>query len=126
MSSYIRQGQGAVRPYVYGEIGLPSFLCEVFGAEEVERHDMSEASAHVELRIGDAIVVVEAGRLPPGVDPTTASVYVYVPDVDAAYERAIRAGASSLSAPEDKPYDERSAAIRDGFGNIWYVSSYTG
>ena len=85
---------------------------------------MGPESSHVELAIGDSVVVVEAGRLPDSVTPTQASVYVYVPDVDAAYERALKAGATSLSEPEDKHYSERSAAIKDASGNTWYISTF--
>jgi PhnB protein len=57
---------------------------------------------------------------------TIASVYVYVDDVDAAYKRAIEAGATSIAAPEDKPYEERACGVKDTFGNIWYIATFTG
>lgn len=113
MSGHIRNARGSVRPYILGHLGLPDFLQEVFGAEDMERHDMGPESAHVELAIGDSVVVVEAGKLPDSFIPTRASVYAYVPDVDAAYERALAAGATSISKPDDKHYSERSAAIED-------------
>jgi PhnB protein len=69
--------------------------------------------------------VVEAGRLPDSVTPTKASVYIYVPDVDEAFGRALKAGATALSEPEDKHYSERSAAIEDGSGNTWYISTFS-
>jgi PhnB protein len=47
-----------------------------------------------------------------------------VDDVDAAYERAVEAGAQSLAEPEDKPYDERSAGVKDSFGNTWWIATY--
>lgn len=126
MERHIRHGRGAVRPYLYAHYELPAFLQEVFGAQEIERHDMGEQSAHVELAIGDSVLVVEAGALPPSVTPTVASVYVYVEDVDAAYARALEAGATAVAAPEDKHYAERGAAFQDAGGNTWYVSTYTG
>ena len=57
---------------------------------------------------------------------TTASVYVYVTDVDAAYDKALAAGATSIAAPEDKPYDERQCGVKDSFGNTWWISAYLG
>ena len=57
---------------------------------------------------------------------TRASIYVYVPDVDATYARALQAGAEPLAAPEDKPYQERLGGVRDAFGNVWYISTYVG
>ena len=54
------------------------------------------------------------------------SIYVYVEDVDAAYARAMKAGATSISAPENKPYQERACGVKDRYGNIWYIATYTG
>src|SRR5690349_18219201 len=109
--SYIRHGFGAVRPYMYGNSDLPEFLREVFGAEEVERADYDDTSAHVEMRIGDSIIVVETNITHETV--TCGSVYVYVPDVDAAYQRALQLGAISLAEPADKPYLDRNAGVKD-------------
>jgi PhnB protein len=51
-------------------------------------------------------------------------LHLYVPDTDAMYARALRAGATSISAPEDKPYGERGAGVRDPFGNSWFIATY--
>jgi PhnB protein len=95
-----------------------------FGAEEVERHEFSPRSCHVELRIGDSVLVIEAGELPPGVTAWVGSLYVYVEDVDAVYERALRFGISPLAPPQDKPYQERQAGFLDMAGNTWWIGSY--
>ena len=123
---HVRHGFGTVRPYLYGAYELPEFLGAVFGAREVERHEMPDRrGAHVEMALGDGALVVEAGELPPEHEPTWASVYVYVEDVDAVYRRAMDAGAESIAAPEDKPYGERGCGFR-AFGNIWWVATYLG
>nr|ART40108.1 K427 [uncultured bacterium] len=90
------------------------------GAEVIEQE-----GGHVELAIGDSVLVIEVGDSFPG-DPAPCSVYVYVPDVDVAYERALATGLASLQAPEDKPYKERQAGVTDAFGNTWWLSTYTG
>ena len=124
--SHVRHGFGTVRPYLYGPYELPEFLATVFGASEVERHEAAgRRAAHVELVIGDGVVVVEAGEMPPGVSPTEASIYVYVADVDAAYRRALDAGAEAITAPEDKPYGERGCGFR-ACGNTWWVATHQG
>jgi PhnB protein len=56
--------------------------------------------------------------------PTPCYLHVYVPDADARYADAIRAGATSVEAPATKPYGERSAAVKDMFGNTWYLATY--
>jgi len=123
---YVRQGFATVRPYVYGSLDLIEFVMQTFDAEEIERHAFGPESFQVTVKLGDAALVLEAGELPPHVTPTPASIYVYVRDVDATYERALLAGAESIEAPEDKPYGERSAGVRDSSGNVWWISTYTG
>ena len=49
--------------------------------------------------------------------------HVYVPDCDAAYGRAIEAGATSLGEPADRPYGERSGFVKDPTGNHWYIAT---
>ena len=117
---HVRNGFGAVRPYLHGPIDLPAFVQQVFDASEVERNE----GGPVLLQIGDALLWIEAGELPPHVTPWTGALYVYVPDVDAAYARAMRLGARSIAPPEDKPYQERQAGFVDAGGNTWWVSTY--
>jgi PhnB protein len=122
MQRYIRHGFGAVRPYIYGNSDLPEFLRQVLGAEEIERADDHDESAHVEMRIGDSVVVVETNVTHETV--THGSVYVYVPDVDAAYQRALRLGAKSLAEPADKPYQDHNAGVKDSFSNTWWIGTH--
>src|SRR5690348_6211950 len=97
MSKYIRHGRGSVRPYLYGNLDLPDFVREVLGAKEVERLK-SGSGFHIEVLIGDSVVVIEAGEsFPPNAGLTRASIYVYVDNVDAAYKRAMEMGATSIA-----------------------------
>lgn len=121
--THVRHGIGSVRPYMYGGVDLIDFIRETFSAEVIERHPIG-GGFHVEFQIGDSALVLEAGEF--GGKKPPCSIYVYVPDVDAVYERALRAGAESIRKPEDKPYHERSGGVRDSFGNTWYISTYTG
>jgi PhnB protein len=122
-TTHIRNGLGAVRPYVFGPPSLVPFLEATFSAEVVER---SPDGGEVELRIGDSAIALALGvEFPEGV-ATRASIYVYVEDADAAYEQALRNGATPASAPEDKPYGERAGGVRDSFGNVWYIATYRG
>jgi uncharacterized glyoxalase superfamily protein PhnB len=50
--------------------------------------------------------------------------YLYVPDVDALYRRALAAGAKSLAEPADQPYGDRVAGVTDPFGNQWYIGTH--
>src|SRR2546426_7953673 len=94
---YVRQRIGTVRPYIYGPLELPEFIIQTFNAVELERHEFGPRSFHVEMQIGDSVVVVEAGELPPDVPPWLEAIYVYVEDVDAVYARALKLGAKALT-----------------------------
>jgi PhnB protein len=122
-ATYVRHGVGTVRPYLYGNVDLIEFVQQVFGAVELERWDFGRNGFHVEAAIGDSVVVLEVGNPPPAI-AAPASIYVYVPDVDAAYGRALQAGAEDVAPPEDKPYGERAAGVKDGFGNTWWIATY--
>jgi PhnB protein len=122
-ASYVRQGMATVRPYLYGHADLVDFLAEIFSAKVIEQ--VGELpNAHVEAQIGDSILALEIGEAFRS--PTYSSVYVYVDDVDATYQRALQAGAISVAEPADKPYQERNAGVKDTFGNIWWIATYTG
>jgi PhnB protein len=124
MNEHIRHGIGSVRPYLYGDRSVASFIAAAFAGEELERLE-SGGGAHVEIRVGDSVLVLEEGDNWPTSHPRQ-STYVYVSDVDAAFARALAFGAEAISPPEDKPYRERACGLRDGYGNTWYVATYIG
>ncbi len=125
-TSHIRNGRCAARPYLFATSDAEAFVTSVFDATVLARHE-TPGGAHLEIAIEDAIVVIEAAdQFPEHVETTTGSAYVYVPDVDKAYASALAAGATSIAAPEDKPYDERQCGVKDTFGNTWWISAYTG
>jgi len=122
---HIRHGFGAVRPYLYGYPDLPDFVREVFEAEELERTAHKHGGYNVEMRIADAVLVLEAAA--PGgsyADKPRGVVYVYVRDTDAAYSRALARKASSLMAPQDRPWGDRVAGVADSFGNTWWIATH--
>ena len=124
IASHIRHGCGSVRPYLYGLVDLPEFVRKTFDATEIERFEFGPRSFHVEMRIGDSTLVIEAGDLPSGVKRWTCSVYVYVEDVDAVFQRALQFGAKQIAPVEDKPYQERQGGFADSAGNTWWVATW--
>lgn len=79
---------------------------------------------HATIRIGNATLEIDEAR--PGFEPKPCHLHIYVPNTDAAYQRAIAAGAVSIEEPQDKPYGDRSAGVKDPFGNSWFLATYLG
>ena len=50
--------------------------------------------------------------------------YLYVPNVDELYRRAIEAGGTLIGEPTDHPYGDRSGGVKDAFGNQWYIATH--
>ena len=74
---------------------------------------------HAEVRIGESMLMI--GEVVPGVQATSSGLYLRVANVDAAYQRALRAKAASVQAPRDMPWGARMAHVRDAFGNSWFL-----
>jgi uncharacterized glyoxalase superfamily protein PhnB len=96
--------------------GLAAFLAHVFGAEGA-----CHLGAPTELRIGDSMLMLSDGG---GVrEPRPAFLYVYVPDVDQAFERAMSLDAVVIELPTDMLYGDRRATVRDPWGNHWQIAT---
>lgn len=122
---YVPEGLRDVTIYLHpaGAPKLIDFLKQAFGAEEVARHDSAAGVvAHAKLRIGDSII--EMGEAHGPWQPMPTAIYMFVPDADAVYRRAVEAGATSLWEPTDQPYGDRNAGVQDPFGNQWFMSTH--
>ena len=104
---------------------LVAFATRVFGAEEVHRATRPEGGVHSELRIGHSTLRVRGAGPGETQEPRMLGLHIYVDDVDAAYARALAAGARSLGAPEDRHYGERAGFVADQAGNHWYIATRT-
>jgi PhnB protein len=126
----IRKGFRTVTPYLtvadlHREI---DFIKKVFGAEGKIYGIGSAGGFHSEYKIGDSMLMIGGGGKGSSWQgsPTPGAVHLYVEDVDAVYERALQAGATSLMPPTDLEYGERGAAIEDVGGNRWYIATSHG
>src|SRR5262249_888766 len=97
-----------------------AFVKKVFHATEqmVQRNDDGTV-AHAEIKIGDPLAMVGQAGGPWKARP--AALYLWIDDVEATYRRALEAGATSESAPEDKPYGQRMAGVDVG-GVTWWMA----
>ena len=113
-----------VTPYlvIRDVAGVSAFVAAAFGARELSRWSREDGTiAHAEVQIGDSVVMM--GEPESTSDLMLAMLYLRVDDVDATYQRALSAGAQSVREPADQEYGERSAGVRDGAGNIWYLNA---
>ncbi len=116
------EGYSDILPYLHPRKARPyiEFLSQAFGAKELGVYEQDGRVMHAAVRIGDS--VVEMGE-PVDATVTTGGFFVYVEDVDAVYERALAAGATSLRPPTDEPAGHRGAALRDPAGYTWYAAT---
>jgi PhnB protein len=120
----IPEGYHTVTPslVVKGAAQLIDFLKQAFGAEEEFRMPAPSGEImHAEVKIGDSIVMLNDPMSQPA---TTASLFLYVGDVDAAYRRALKAGAGAVSEPADMFWGDRLAQVKDQFGNHWSIATH--
>jgi PhnB protein len=115
----------AVQPYLHlhGAEKMISFIEAAFGGRAEGVHKWpGGAVAHATVLIGNGQVEIDeafrANRQSP------CHLHLYVPDTDAVYAQALRAGATSIEAPNDKPYGDRSAGVRDAWGNSWFIATH--
>jgi uncharacterized glyoxalase superfamily protein PhnB len=121
----IPEGYHTVTPYliVKGATDLIKFLKNAFDAKERSVFNNEDGSvAHAEVQIGDSIIMLgEASEKFPEMSIMT---YLYVKDVDSVYKKALKAGATSDMAPEDQFYGDRTAGVKDPFGNYWSIGTH--
>jgi PhnB protein len=119
------EGYHTVSPYlvVPGAGELIEFLQHTFGGEVKERMEMDDGRvSHAEVRIGDSIVMM--GEPTERTETQPAHMYVYVNDTDETYDRALKGGAVSLVEPKDQFYGDRTAGVKDAFGNVWWLATH--
>ena len=110
------------------------FYKAAFGATEIYRFDMPDGRiGHAELQMGDSRLMLAdempdmpdvVVRSPATLRGTTFGLHMYVPDVDAAFNRAVATGAVVKRPVKDQFYGDRSGTFEDPFGHIWTVSTH--
>lgn len=119
------EGMHNITPYLHPKSAphVIDFLKRAFGAEEVFRaQDPAGTVHHAKIRIGDSIIAM--GEAHGAYQPMPPALHLYVPDTDAAYKRALEAGAISIDEPVDQSYGDRYAGVKDPFGNVWYIATH--
>ncbi len=128
----IPEGYHSLTPYLAVSDGGQAidFYVRAFGAIETMRLPGPTGSvAHAEVRIGDSAVMLsdQTGGLigsPDQVGGATCSLMIYVEDVDAAFDRAVAAGATAVRPVANAFYGDRTGVLKDPFGHVWSLATH--
>jgi uncharacterized glyoxalase superfamily protein PhnB len=122
-----------VYPYlrVRGAAEAIAFYERAFGATELFRlAEPGGRIGHAEMKIGPSTLMLAEEspqndiKGPQSLGGTTFSIHLHVENVDEAFERAVRAGASVVRPLQDQFYGERSGTVRDPFGHEWHLGGH--
>jgi PhnB protein len=129
----IPEGYRTLTPYLAVDDATKAieFYERAFGAKERSRMPGPDGKiAHAEIVIGDSVVMLSdpfpqsSVKPPTQIGGTTAGLFMYVKDVDAAYRRAIDAGATETMPPADMFWGDRFGTVTDPFGHSWQIATH--
>lgn len=116
-----------VTPYlvIQGAAQAIDFYEKAFGAKETLRMDTPDGRvAHADIVIGDSHVML-ADAPPNGpAHGAASSTFLYVDDVDALFQRALRAGATETASVQDMFWGDRYGRLADPFGHEWQIATH--
>ena len=108
------------------------FYKKAFGAQEIKRMPGPDGKSiiHADLKIGDSrLLLVDEfpdmnARGPQTVGGTPVSIHMYVEDADAAFEKAVAAGAEVRMPLADQFWGDRYGVVTDPFGHVWSIATH--
>lgn len=125
-------GNHTVTPYltVRDAVAAAQFHDRAFGAELAMKVTMPDGSrALAEVMIGDTHIMMAEENLqwgnpsPQALGGSPVSFIIYVPDVDAAFKRALDAGRTEVRPVENQFYGDRTGTLKDPFGFQWSIGT---
>ena len=129
----IPEGYRTVTPYliVKGAAEAIEFYKRAFGATELLRMaDPHGRVGHAEIKIGDSVIMLAdehpamGYRAPHSLGGSSVSILLYLEDVDAVFERALKAGAKAQRPVANQFYGDRTGTLEDPFGQVWTVATH--
>lgn len=133
MAKPIPEGYPSLRPYLFidGAAQAIDYYEKAFGARERMRLEVPGGKiAHAEIEIGDSLLMLcdplpqFESQAPTALGGTSAEVFLYVEDVDAAVKQAVDAGATITTEVADQFWGDRSGIITDPFGHVWLIATH--
>ncbi|SEK58457.1 VOC family protein [Nitrosovibrio tenuis] len=130
----IPDGYHSITPYlmINGAAGAIEFYKRAFGAKEMFKMGApGDKIGHAEILIGDSRVMMadDCGKESPFRSPQSSGsspvgLYLYVDDVDKLFAQAVNAGARVIKPVQDQFYGDRTGALEDPFGHIWFIATH--
>jgi PhnB protein len=129
----IPEGYHTATPYLPVDDAAEAidYYKKAFGAKERGRMETPDGKiGHAEIQIGDSLVMLSdpfpqaTTRTPKELGGTTASVFLYVEDVDAVVKHAVDAGATVTMEVADQFWGDRFGTITDPFGHSWSIATH--
>ncbi len=129
----VPEGYHTLAPYLAVDDAAKAieYYARAFGAKERVRMDAPDGKiGHAELEIGDSLVMLSdpfpqaSTRSPSDLGGTSASVFMYVDDVDAVVKKAVAEGATITNEVEDRFWGDRFGTITDPFGHVWAIATH--
>ena len=133
MAKPIPEGYSGAMPYlaVDDAAGAIAYYEKAFGATERSRMEAPGGKVgHAELEIGGSVIMLSdpfpqaSTRPPKELGGTSASVFMYVEDVDAVVKRAVDAGGTIAMEVADQFWGDRFGALTDPFGHVWSIATH--
>ena len=126
------EGYHSVTPYLVVDNAKAAieFYARAFNAKELFRLPMGDKIGHAEIMIGDSHVMLSDEwphmnmRGPKARGGATASMMVYVDDVDAMFAQAVKAGGTVDKDPENQFWGDRMGTVVDPFGHRWMLATH--
>jgi PhnB protein len=128
----IPQGYHSLTPSVVVDNAAKAidFYQKAFDAKEIYRLPMGDRIAHAELQIGDSRFMLSDefkdwdALSPKTRGGATGGMLIYVPDADAAIDKAVKAGAKVVQPAEDQFWGDRMGTVVDPFGHKWMLGTH--
>lgn len=129
----IPKGYHTVTPSlaVDGAAKAIDFYKKALGAEERMRFPGPDGKImHAEIQIGDSVIMLadempdQGGKSPKSLGGTPVGFFVYRDNVDAAWKRAVDAGAKVIMPLADQFWGDRTGCLEDPFGHRWWLAQH--
>jgi PhnB protein len=129
----IPKGYHTVTPSIVvdGAAKAIDFYKKALGAEEITRFPGPDGKImHAEIRIGDSVIMLvdqmpeQGGRGPKLIGGTPVSFFIYGENVDAAWKRAVDAGAKPIMPLDDQFWGDRTGLLEDPYGHHWWLAQH--